>query len=84
MKTVKLPKFDPLGAQKSDGVVIEITEDTPEWNVLNSLKDIEKYYDTQASILVDALSHLPQGILEPLIVKLMQQRISLYCGKMGT
>lgn len=84
MKTVRLPKFDPLGAQKSDGIIIEITEDLPLPMIDITLKEIGKYYDEQAEILVEALSNLPQGILEPLIVKLMQQRISLYCGKMGT
>ena len=84
MKRIKLPKFDPLGGQVSEGVIIEITEDVQRFTSDISLETTGRYYDEKAEILVDALMNLPQGIFEPLIVKLMQQRISLYCGRMGT
>lgn len=85
MKKIILPKADPIvSGEDVESFTIEISAKIKQISALKiDLKELEEYYDSKADILVDALSSsLPQGIMEPLIVKLMQRRISLYCGLM--
>jgi len=86
MKKIILPRANPIfsGKDEIEPITIEISgEIKPILDNECSLASVSDYYDEQASILANALnSTLPQGIMEPLIIKLMQKRISLYCGLM--
>lgn len=86
MKKIILPKADAMvsGKDEIESFTIEISAKIkPIIDTEISLVGVREYYDSKAHILADALTtSLPQGIMEPLIVKLMQKRISLYCGLM--
>lgn len=85
IRTLILPKADPISESSKpvEPVIINITSDSSTREKLESLGAVRIYYDDLAESLVDALiDSLPQGIIEPLIIKLMQKRVSLYCGTM--
>lgn len=82
MKTVTIKAADPLGGKKPEHVIIEISgmvsDDT---KPIKSLDDVKKYFDADATKLFYALvDSLPQGVIEPLVIKLLQHRVSLYHG----
>ena len=77
MKEVNIPIAEATGAEVITPITITIGLKIPD---LKSTEGIHNYYDHQAQRLCDALlSALPQGIIEPLMIKLMQKRVSLYC-----
>ena len=82
-----LCKFDPLAGQKAPGVTIEIVAELPSMEKTGSLKDVEIFYDSQATPLVNALrNNLPQGVLFRVLYRLMEfyAKDILYRGKHGT
>lgn len=80
MRELNMPLASPIGAQVITPISININLKIPD---LKTIDGVRNYYDHQAQRLADALiSALPQGIIEPLMIKLMQQRISLYCKLM--
>lgn len=80
MKTIRLPKAGSIGDIHPKKVKIVIDDDIPE---LKTLEEMQNYYDNQARILAEALTKaLPQGIIEPLMIRLMEKRVSLYVGVM--
>ena len=82
MKTVTLPKAVPIGKEPVEDTTILINGALPIRDIPD-LKEVEVYYDNQARILIDALlGVLPQGIIEPLTIKLLEQRVSMYTGRM--
>lgn len=86
MEKITLCKFDTLGDQKSEGVVIEITLDLPDMLPFSCYDDIEKFYDKQAEDLAVALrNNLPQGVLYRVLHKLMESysKEVLFRGKTG-
>ncbi|MBI9093199.1 MAG: hypothetical protein JEZ12_28640 [Desulfobacterium sp.] len=85
MKELILPQADPLTDQSKpvESVTISISAKIPHTGEIQSLKECGEYYDQLAQKLADALTgSLPQGIIEPLMVKLMESRVSLYRGTM--
>lgn len=79
IKTIRLPKAGQIGTKIVDSLIIEVIEESP--NNLNSLQSVREFYDHKAEILSSSLlSSLPQGIIDPLIIKLMQSKVSVYCG----
>jgi len=83
MKEVSLYKFSPLGNHVAEDTVIRIDLDLPEFSGHMNLKEIEGFYQNQAEMLADALLNvLPQGTIEPLTIRLLNRRVSLYRGKM--
>jgi len=91
MKLVKIKAADrmPEGCKQPEPVTIEIsgtisdltyTSNTAEHKSLDEVKVI---FNKEAEKLVDALLlALPQGVIEPLIIKLLESRVSLYHGVM--
>jgi hypothetical protein len=77
--TITLSKADSLLSNiKVPDIFIDISSDLP---ACKTLEDSEKYYEAQAIKLEDALYNvLPQGVLDRLIIKLMERKTSLYRG----
>ena len=83
MKEIKLCKFDPLADQMAEDTIINITEKLPNFSFYTGSENIREFYYNQAKLLMDALiNSLPQGVIEPLVIMLLERRISLYRGKM--
>lgn len=83
MKRVVVHKAASITSRSPEveGCIIEISEDLPEFSNETTWKGIESYYASEARMIADALfDHLPQGIFEPLLIELMQRRISIYRG----
>ena len=86
MDKITLCKFDALGDQTSEGVVIEIIRDLPDMLPFSDYDDACKFYDEQADDLVGALkNNLPQGVLYRVLHKLMESysKEVLFRGKTG-
>ncbi|OEU62401.1 MAG: hypothetical protein BA867_09630 [Desulfobacterales bacterium S5133MH16] len=84
MKTIRLTKAGSVNSTCPEEVHIIIADDMPKIKSA-TLDSIRAYYDTQAQLLVDALIlALPQGTIEPLLMRLMEKHISLYVGVMAT
>ena len=82
MKTLNLPKASPVGAEIIKSVQINIKLDIPK--TMKTINGVRNYYEHQAQRLADALLQaLPQGMIEPLMIRLMQKRISIYRGLMN-
>ena len=87
MKKIILPKADALNYYRPEGIIIEISSDLPKFKQVTdkpiTAKDVERRFAGIAETLVTALvDNLPQGVLEPLLIKLMERRISVYRGVM--
>jgi len=86
MKHVKIKAADPMpkGCKQPEPVVIEIGCPVSECTRnFKDMKAVEKFFDDEATKLFDALiGALPQGVVEPLVIKLLQRRVSLYHGVM--
>lgn len=87
MKTVKIKAADsmPHNCTQPEYVTIEISgkisDDTAKHDY--DMKAVEKHFDDEAQKLFDALINaLPQGVIEPLTIKFLQRRVSLYHGVM--
>ena len=80
MKTVKMKAANPIGGVYPEHVQIEISGSiSDDTKPIKDLKYIEKYFDQEAEKLFQALINaLPQGVIEPLTIKLLQCRVSLY------
>ena len=79
----------PDGCRQPEPVMIEISGNIKELTYKGneadylSLEECRKIFDDTAQKLADALiESLPQGIIEPLMIELMQKRVSLYHGVM--
>ncbi len=82
MKKIKTFKAESLGEKEIESVTIEISG-KQETKDLWTEEDYIIKYDDEARKIADALlSSLPQSVIEPLLIKLMQKRISLYIGPM--
>lgn len=78
-KIIVMPKATPVGAQIIPDVEIAICGEKPD--TIKSINGDRNYYDHQAQRMVDAMiESLPQAMIEPIIIKLMQSKISLYHG----
>lgn len=87
MDEITLSKFDPLQGQKSEGIIIKITEDLPPHTPFSNYNDAVIFYEKEAERLVDAITkNLPQGVLYRVLHKLMERYAKdvLYRGKTGT
>jgi len=89
MKTVKIKAADPLPAScrqpEPCTIIIDgnVSDDTKKIKG-GDLRQVKKYFDQSATILYFALvESLPQGVIEPLTIKLLQHRVSLYHGTMS-
>jgi len=86
MKIIKIKAADPMpeGCKQPEPVMIEIFGNiSEETRPIRDFRDVEKYFDEIAQNLFDALiGSLPQGVVEPLTIKLLQRRVSLYHGVM--
>ncbi len=82
-KHYQICKFDPtLKNESSDGAVIEIVNKLPEYMEFGSIERSKEFYENQAANVAYALfSSLPQGILDRVVIKLMEHKISCYRGK---
>lgn len=84
MKQVNIKAADPMpeGCRQPEHVTIEISGNiSDDTKPVESLDDVKKYFDLEATKLFYALTEsLPQGVIEPLIIKLLQHRVSLYHG----
>jgi hypothetical protein len=77
MKIVKVAQADGTHGKETEPAKIMIEGEIEKKGA--SLGEIEKYFDCEAQKIADVLIEtLPQGMLEPLMVKLLQARISLY------
>jgi len=84
MKTLLLAKAESTGDMHPEEVKIIIDSDLPSPGSFADLASIKNYYHDQATALADALlKALPQGIIEPLLIRLMERRVSLYGGVMS-
>ena len=91
MKIIKIKAADPMpeGCKQPESVIIEISGNIAELTYKHneachpSLKEVKKIFDMEATKLFYALvESLPQGVIEPLVIKLLQHRVSLYHGTM--
>lgn len=81
MKTIKICKADDL-LKKVESVTIEISEKL-DFLPTDTTNYQTTFYDKEAEKIVNTLvSSLPQAVIEPLLCKLMQKRISHYQGLM--
>lgn len=84
MKKVTIKAADPMpeGCKQPEPVTIEISGNvSKDTKPVESLDDVKKYFDLEATKLFYALvDSLPQGVIEPLVIKLLQHRVSLYHG----
>jgi len=87
MKKVILKMADPMpgGCKQPEPVVIEISGKISELThdpsaiEFKSLDDVKIIFDQEAKKLVDALLlSLPQGMIEPVTIKLLEHRVSLF------
>jgi len=82
MKKIFLAKADPLGEQKIEDTVINITREISDFTHLRELEVFRNFYNDQANGLADALfDSLPQGTFDRLLIALMKRKTSLYMGK---
>lgn len=84
MKKINIKAADPMpeGCRQPEPVVIEISgvisEDT---RIYKDLKDVQEFFDKEADKLAKALiGSIAQGMMEPLVIKLLEHRVSLYHG----
>lgn len=84
MNKIYLPKAEPITKNKPvEDMTIIISKKLLNYKKITTFEAHRKYMDEQAQKLVDALiNSLPQGIIEPIMVKLMEHRISQYHGTM--
>lgn len=84
MKTVNIIAADPMpkDCKQPEKVLIKIECEVSEYTrKFKDLKEVQKFFDMEATKLFYALvDSLPQGIIEPLVIKLLQHRVSLYHG----
>jgi len=92
MKIIKIKAADPMpeGCKQPEPVMIEVSGNIAELTYKHneacrlSLKEVKKIFDMEATKLFYALiESLPQGVIEPLIIKLLQHKVSLYHGVIG-
>jgi hypothetical protein len=85
MKSVKIKAGDSIGGVHPEPVLIEISGNVSmDTKPIKDLKEVEIYFNMEAEKLCSALlSSLPQGIIEPLVIKLLERRVSLYHGVMS-
>lgn len=82
MKTIKLCIFEPLYDQVPEPVVIEITEQLPDFKSFKDFAEAQAFYQQQATMLCLALHNaLPQGTFDRLWIELAKIKTSLYTGK---
>lgn len=84
MKTVNIIAADqmPKDCKQPEKVRIEIVCEVSKYTRnFKDLKEVQKFFDMEATKLFHALvDSLPQGVIEPLVIKLLQHRVSLYHG----
>lgn len=81
MKTITIPMASPLRGDLPQQVTIVTEGEVP---TFNTSEDYRLYYRLQAQVLVDALKNaLPQGMLEQVMLVLLEQKASLYRGIAG-
>jgi len=79
MILIPLPKAKPITGEQIESVKIIIDGNSPSTDEFKTFNGYREYLDSQAQTVVDAmLGSLPQGIIEPILIKLMEARISLY------
>ena len=86
MKKITIPKADP-SAGEIEGVVIEITGDMPDFSDMvdwrEGAKRAKRYYIYTAKKLFDAIvNHVARGVVDQLLLMLLESRASLYRGAM--
>lgn len=91
MKKISIPMADnmPEGCEQPEPVLIEINQPISQVkenegiNFDNILSNHAMWNWKKACDLADALTKsLPQGIMEPLIIELMERKVSYYHGVM--
>ena len=83
IKELHLPIAEGLSGHNPKPVKIIIAHKIKTFGSVNTLCKLRMYYDEQAYLLADALLlSLPQGVIEPLIIHLLKNRVSLYSGTM--
>jgi len=88
MKTVNIIAADPMPhhCTQPEKVMIKIeceaSEYTKNFKTVD-LKAVQEFFEQEAEKLFQALINaLPQGVIEPLTIKFLQHRVSLYHGVM--
>jgi hypothetical protein len=79
MKTILVCKAEPiLKTNKIAPVILSVSQDLPPFDHGTSLDTWYAFADEQARLVVDALEHLPGGVLDRVLIELMARKVSAF------